>query len=111
MANLASTPTEMFALELEGWADEPTESSEFPKILAPTLIICGERENTDGAAELSVKALPNGSHRVLPGLGHLEIFWRADLTAPIIGEFLVKRCGHRQRGWAIRARTKSPLPS
>lgn len=88
MANLASTPTEMFALELEGWADEPTECSDFPRILAPTLIICGERENTDGAAELAVKALPNGSHRILPGLGHLESFWRADLTAPIIAEFL-----------------------
>lgn len=88
IANLASTPTEMFALELEAWADEPTESRDFPKILAPTLIICGERENADGAAELAVKALPNGSHRILPGLGHLESFWRADLTAPIIAEFL-----------------------
>jgi pimeloyl-ACP methyl ester carboxylesterase len=27
----------------------------------------------------------------LPGLGHLEAFWRADLTAPAIAEFLAER--------------------
>lgn len=88
MENLAATPTEMFALEVEAWADGPDECADFPRISAPTLIICGERENTDGAAELAVGALPNGTCRVLLGLGHLQAFWRADLTAPLIAQFL-----------------------
>jgi pimeloyl-ACP methyl ester carboxylesterase len=88
MDNLAATPTEMFALQVEAWADEPTECACFPMISAPTLIICGERENPDGAAELAIRALPNGTCRVLPGLGHLQAFWRTDLTAPLIAEFL-----------------------
>lgn len=88
--NLASTPAEMFLLELEGWSNAPTECEAFPRIEAPTLIVCGEGENTDGAAELAVDALPNGSMVVMPGFGHLQAFWRADVTAPIIADFLAR---------------------
>jgi pimeloyl-ACP methyl ester carboxylesterase len=88
--NLAATPTEMFAFELEGWADAPTECADFPRIEAPTLIICGEPFNTDGAAELAVAALSNGSFVVLPGFGHLQEFWRSDVTAPLIADFLAR---------------------
>lgn len=91
MENLASTPTEMFVLEVEGWADEPTECSYFGQIAAPVLIVCGEKEDGDGAAELAVAALGDGTAVVLPGLGHLEAFWRSDLTAPAIAEFLAQR--------------------
>jgi pimeloyl-ACP methyl ester carboxylesterase len=88
--NLAKTPAQMVALELEGWTDAPTESKYFPRIQAPTLIVCGESENTDGAAELAVEALPNGSMVVIPGFGHLQAFWRSDVTAPIISHFLAR---------------------
>lgn len=88
MENLASTPTEMFALEVEAWADEPSEYGCFGQIDAPVLIVCGERENTDGAGELAMAALSEGSLVILPGLGHLESFWRSDLTAAAIAEFL-----------------------
>jgi pimeloyl-ACP methyl ester carboxylesterase len=86
--NLVATPTEMFALELEGWADSPTECADFPLIVAPTLIVCGEPFNTDGAAELATAALSNGTFVVLPGFGHLQEFWRSDITAPLIADFL-----------------------
>jgi len=88
--NLASTPTEMFALELEGWADAPTDCEHFPRIEAPTLIVCGESENTDGAAELAVATLSNGTAHVAPGFGHLQAFWRINVTAPIISDFLAQ---------------------
>lgn len=88
--NLATTPTEMFALELEGWADAPGECENFPRIKAPTLIVCGYYENTDGAAELAVDALSNGSMAVIPGFGHLQAFWRTDVTGPIIRDFLAR---------------------
>jgi pimeloyl-ACP methyl ester carboxylesterase len=89
--NLAATPTEMFALELEGWADDPTECADFPRIEAPTLIICGGRENADGAAELAIGALSDGRAEVLPDFGHLQAFWRTDVTAPTIGNFLARQ--------------------
>src|SRR5260370_18147540 len=39
--NLGSTATEMFALELDGWADAPNDSEHFRRIQAPTLMVCG----------------------------------------------------------------------
>lgn len=91
MENLGATPTEMFALELDGWADAPTEYQHFQRIQAPTLIICGELENPDGSAELAVEALRDGRAVVIPGFGHLQAFWRADVTGPLLRDFLAER--------------------
>lgn len=90
MENLATTSTEMFALEVEAWSEEASDYTYLPRISAPTLILCGERENTDGSAELAVQALADGHAIVLPGLGHLQAFWRSDLTAPAIVRFLAE---------------------
>jgi pimeloyl-ACP methyl ester carboxylesterase len=88
--NLAATSSEMFALELEGWADGPTECDDFPLIEAATLILCGEQENTDGAGEIAAEALPRGEAVVMPGFGHLQAFWRTDVTVPIVRDFLAR---------------------
>jgi pimeloyl-ACP methyl ester carboxylesterase len=88
MENLCSTPTEMFALELDGWAGAPNPCTYLSDVSAPTLILCGERENADGAAELAIGSLPDGVLHVIPGFGHLQAFWRIDVTGPIIGQFL-----------------------
>src|SRR5260370_32351496 len=82
--NLGSTATEMFALELDGWADAPNDSEHFRRIEAPTLIVCGDTENTDGAAELAVDALSNGASAAIPAFRHLQAFWPTDGTAPSI---------------------------
>lgn len=86
--NLASTSTEMFALGLEGWADAPNQTRFFADIRCPTLIVCGERETTDGSAALAVAALPDGRSAVIPGFGHLQVFWRSDVTGPLVADFL-----------------------
>jgi len=86
--NLCETSDEMFILELEGWLDGPLEADTFPLIQAPTLILCGSREDTDNAAEEAVKVLRTGEKAVIPDFGHLQAFWRTDVTAPIIREFL-----------------------
>lgn len=89
--NLAATSTEMFCLELEGWANAGNECADFPLISAPTLIVCEAMFNTDGAAQLAVKALPRDSAFVeLPDSGHLQAFYRTDVTLPIITDFLDK---------------------
>jgi pimeloyl-ACP methyl ester carboxylesterase len=88
MENLSSTATEMFALELEGWAEAPSYCTYLSEITAPTLIVCGERENLDGAVELAIGSLPVSAMHVIPGFGHLQAFWRVDVTGPIIRQFL-----------------------
>jgi pimeloyl-ACP methyl ester carboxylesterase len=88
--NLATTATEMFVLELDGWANAPSSCADFPRIKAPTLIVCAAQENTDGAAELATAALANGTFVVLPDFGHLQEFWRTDVTGPLISDFLAR---------------------
>jgi pimeloyl-ACP methyl ester carboxylesterase len=66
------------------------EYENFPRIHARTLIVCGEFENTDGAAEVVTAALPTGTAVVIPGFGHMQAFWRTDATAPIISDFLAR---------------------
>ena len=85
---LAETTDEMFSLEVEGWANGPLEADAFPLIQAPTLILCGSREDADNAAEEALKVLPSGEKAVIPDFGHLQAFWRTDVTAPIIRDFL-----------------------
>jgi pimeloyl-ACP methyl ester carboxylesterase len=90
MDNLAETDTEMFALLVEAWAAEPGSWADFPAIQAPALIICGENEEPDAArhARLAAQTMPHGSAAVLPGLHHLQAFWRTDQSCPPLTEFL-----------------------
>jgi pimeloyl-ACP methyl ester carboxylesterase len=90
MENLATTTTEMFVLELEGWAGAQREHEDFARIKAPTLIVCGELENPDGSAELAAAALRHGTSVVMPGFGHMQAFWRSDVTAPIVSGFIAR---------------------
>lgn len=87
--NLAGTDAEMFALLVEAWAGEPGSWADFPVIQAPALIICGENEEPDAArhARLAAQTLPHGSVAVLPGLYHLQAFWRADRSCPPLTGF------------------------
>ena len=91
LENLSSTPTEMFALQLEAGLDAPSEWASFPKIAAPTLIICGEHEDAQGESALAAATVPDGEAVVLPGFGHLQAFWHGEITAPLIRAFLVAR--------------------
>lgn len=93
--NLAQTPAEMFALLLEAWAREPGPWADFPHVRAPTLIICGENEEPDAArnTRMAADTLPRGAAVVLPGLWHLQAFWRTDQTLPPLTGFLHKHLG------------------
>jgi pimeloyl-ACP methyl ester carboxylesterase len=86
--NLAETSPDMFAHMLEAWADTPDALDDFSAIAAPTLLVCGENEVADGDVARVVALLANGSAVVLPGFGHLQTFWHAEMTAPAIVRFL-----------------------
>jgi len=86
--NLATTETEMFALLLEAWAELSGAWELFPNMTAPTLLVAGEEEQVDGAADRAAAQLPNGRAAVLPGYGHLQAFWHEEITGPLITDFL-----------------------
>jgi pimeloyl-ACP methyl ester carboxylesterase len=100
----SETDADMFALLLEAWASEPGGWANFPRVQAPTLIICGEREEPHAAdnARLAAQTLPSGSVTVLPGLHHLQAFWRTDLTLPPLLGFFSEH---------LRAAAHTPPPS
>jgi len=61
--NLADTQAEMFALLLQAWAAGPGVWSDFPRVQAPTSVICGENEEPDAApnARMAAGALPDAA--------------------------------------------------
>jgi pimeloyl-ACP methyl ester carboxylesterase len=95
MDNLAETQPEMFALVLEAWATGPAVWADFPHVQAPSLVICGEHEEPSATqnAQLAAAALPQGASVVLPGLWHLQAFWRTDQTLPPLTRFLRQHLG------------------
>ena len=97
--NLAGTQAEMFALMLEAWASEPTAWADFPYVPCPALVICGENEEPAAAdnAQLAAAAMPHGTAVVLPGLWHLQAFWRTDQTLPPLTSFLRQHIGRSQQ--------------
>jgi pimeloyl-ACP methyl ester carboxylesterase len=88
--NLAETDAEMFALLIEAWCKPPGSWPDFPYVKAPTLIVCGSDEEPDAAlhVELAARTLPAGSAVILPGLSHLQAFWRIDESIPPVLAFL-----------------------
>lgn len=87
--NLAGTDTEMFALQLEAWAEAPNVWECLPDIEAPTLLIVGELEQGGaGSVERALQRLSRGQATVSPGYAHLQNFWHSEVTGPIISRFL-----------------------
>lgn len=86
--NLARTPTEMFALKVEAWAQAPPEATYFPEILAPTLIVYGLQEDPGGQTDSAVALLRQGTTVAIPRCGHLGAFWRVEESGPVIKRFL-----------------------
>jgi pimeloyl-ACP methyl ester carboxylesterase len=85
--NLATTESEMFALYLEAWASVSTWG-DLPNISAPTLLVSGTEECTPEEMEAAVARISQCVGLRLDGFGHLQTFWHAEVTAPVILEFL-----------------------
>jgi pimeloyl-ACP methyl ester carboxylesterase len=90
---MRATDPEMFALELEGWASWAGPWATFASIDAPTIIIVGEvEEGEPGVAGIhaagAAARLPRGASHVVPGVGHVGVFLRSELTLPVISRFL-----------------------
>ena len=89
LANLAETPTEMFALLLEAWArDVGRLWVDLPRVDVPTLFVAGSEECPTDDLEAAVARTPGAKGESLPGFGHLQTFWQSDVTAPLIADFV-----------------------
>jgi pimeloyl-ACP methyl ester carboxylesterase len=87
--NLGGTDPEMFALLLEAWATAPEQPwDDLLAIQVPTLLVTGTEECPDGSVRAAVQRLPAGRAERMVGLGHLQVFWRSDLVAPLVAEFV-----------------------
>jgi pimeloyl-ACP methyl ester carboxylesterase len=88
--NLSTTDAEMFALLLEGWSTAPTNWEILANVRAATLLVGGELEEQCAETHLrdAARMLPHGEAAVVPGIGHLQVFWRTDLTLPVITGFV-----------------------
>jgi len=82
LENLRGTDTEVFAGLIEGLSDDSAgEWGDLDRVRCPVLIAWGEKEQAVEPTEQVV---------VLPGLSHLQVFYRADLTIPLITDFLAR---------------------
>lgn len=98
LENLSSTDAEVFALLLEAQLDDEKALWDcLADVTAPTLLVVGEYEEdeeggTPGVAARNARAaarvLRDGEVYVAPELRHLGVFWRTDLTLPVIVRFL-----------------------
>jgi pimeloyl-ACP methyl ester carboxylesterase len=90
---MRSTDPEMFALSIEAWATWGGPWAEFHRVAAPILIVVGQLEEDDRVsaadhARQAAASLRNGRVVVLPDLGHVMAFVRADLVLPHVLAFL-----------------------
>lgn len=79
--NFLETNAEMFALELLAWCEWDGPWPLLPHLLTPTLLLVGEHEDDDNAAQ-AADVIPNVHSLVFPGLGHVGAFLRSDLALP-----------------------------
>lgn len=90
--NLCATSTEAFAGAFAAFATADPFWPHVGELTAPTLLLIGAKDDEVEWIELgrrAAAALPHGRLEVLRGLGHLQAFWRTDLSEPPIREFLL----------------------
>jgi pimeloyl-ACP methyl ester carboxylesterase len=93
--SLVATDPEVFALLLEaGLEDERVLWDFFADVRSPTLLVVGGAEdggNGDRNVAQAAELIGDAETLVVPGLGHLGVFWHAERSLPTILRFLADR--------------------
>jgi pimeloyl-ACP methyl ester carboxylesterase len=88
--HLCTTEREQFAGGWEAFATSVDLWSKMTACPVPTLLLVaddGDETRVAAATELA-ETMPNGRAAFMPGLGHLQAFWRTDLSIPPMRDFL-----------------------
>lgn len=91
--HLCATDAAVFAGAYEAFATAPPFWATAGQISVPTLLLLGvgdDEQDWWARGEAAASALPDASAIALPGLGHLQAFWRTDLSLPPIERFLAR---------------------
>jgi hypothetical protein len=82
-----------FAGAYEAFATAPPFWPAAGQNTAPTLLLLGVGDDEQewwALGQAAASTMPDALAVALPGLGHLQAFWRTDLSLPPIREFLAK---------------------
>jgi pimeloyl-ACP methyl ester carboxylesterase len=91
--HLSATRAEAFAGSYEAMATEPAFWANAPHLTAPALLLLAVGEGEDDwwtLGEEAAAVMPDATAVMLPGLGHLQAFWRTDVSLPPIQRFLAR---------------------
>ena len=91
--HLCATEPVAFAGAYEAVATAPPFWPGAGQIAVPTLLLLGVGDDDQdwwALGQAAAAALPDARAVALKGLGHLQAFWRTDLSLPPIGEFLAR---------------------
>lgn len=89
--HLCATESLAFAGAYEAFATAPAFWPAAPQISVPTLMLLGvgdDEQDWWARGQTAANAMPAARAVALRGLGHLQAFWRTDLSVPPIKEFL-----------------------
>jgi pimeloyl-ACP methyl ester carboxylesterase len=76
------------ALQLLADAGEMSPLSDLGRVTTPALLLAGEHDPRLHLIRITGDGLRQAEVAVLPGCGHFDTFARADLTVPLVREFL-----------------------
>jgi pimeloyl-ACP methyl ester carboxylesterase len=91
--HLCATDTEVFAGTYEAFATEPPFWQVAARITVPALHVLGVPDADPdwwALGQAAAAAMPDATAVALPGLGHLQAFWRTDQSVPPIERFLAR---------------------
>ena len=97
LEHLCTTDAATFAGAFEAFATAPPFWPD--RITVPTLFLLAVGEDDGGwwaLGQSAAAAMPAARAVALPGLGHLQAFWRTDVTLPAVEQFLAERSGGGQ---------------
>ncbi|MGA7861936.1 MAG: alpha/beta hydrolase [Thermoplasmata archaeon] len=86
--NLSEADPEMIALAMEAWTTWDGPASVLPDLRVPILSLRSGKSGPPEYFERLQGLIPRARLRVIPGVGHLEIFVRSDLVLSDMREFL-----------------------
>jgi pimeloyl-ACP methyl ester carboxylesterase len=89
--HLCATDPASLAGAYEAFATAPPFWPAAGQITVPTLFllgVCEDEQDWWALGQTAANALPRGQAVALNGLGHLQAFWRTDLSLPPIRRFL-----------------------